>query len=81
MMPSDCVTITKRYRDQLGLALTIESGPEGWTIIWADASSTYKDVNDTAENNLQAAVTEAERHVGKLSEASRDPYDRIRKGR
>ena len=75
MMPSDCVTIIKKYRYKLGLALTIESGPEGWTIIWADGSTTYKDVKDTAENNLQDAIEIAEDFVGKISEDSRALYD------
>lgn len=63
MMPSSEVTISKTYKDRLGLKITIDAGKNGWTIMWADYSSDYKDVEDTAENNFQEALAKLKSHL------------------
>ena len=63
MMPEKFVEIRKTYSDDLGLPVIIEAGPYGWTIIWADDSTTYKDVNATSEENFNEAYNEVIRHL------------------
>ena len=66
IMPADEVEITKKYKDANNLTITIEAGPNGWTIIWADHSTTYRDIRDTSENNFQRAYDIAVHHLGPL---------------
>ena len=58
MMPSAEIKDTKTYR--LGTQdwdkARVEAGPNGWTITYADASTRYKDVVATTEENMAAAV-------------------------
>ena len=67
MMPADCIEVCKQFKDSNGLSLQIEAGPFGWTIIWADLSSTYQDVDDTTDNNFQRAHDAAVSMVGPLT--------------
>lgn len=56
MMPSTEVELSKRYIvGVMGGEVTIQAGKNGWTILYADSSSEYDDVVDTAENNLNKA--------------------------
>ena len=56
MMPSNEVQKEVRYKvGMLQLQATIQAGINGWTIIYADGSTEYKDVVDTVENNFNAA--------------------------
>lgn len=57
MMPSSEVKIEKRFKVGVNqLTVTIQAGENGWTIIYADSSSDYKDVVNTAENNFNDAL-------------------------
>ena len=56
MMPSSEVKIQKIYRDALDLQIIVEAGPHGYTIIYADGSTKYKDIDDTPENNFKRAL-------------------------
>jgi hypothetical protein len=38
------------------LTVTIQAGENGWTILYADSSSKYKDVVDTTDNNFDKAM-------------------------
>lgn len=66
LMPRNCVTISKKFKDMNGLRLTIEAGPEGWTIIWADGSINYRDIDGTPEVNFNEAYKFAVDSVGSL---------------
>lgn len=55
VMPAEEIHIKGMYRDSNNLLVTIEAGPNGWTIIWADHSVDYVDVVDTAKNNFKKA--------------------------
>lgn len=66
MMPSDEIEIEHNYKDSSGLSVDISSGPHGWTILWADGAATFKDVDDTSENNFTAAYNFATSTVGEL---------------
>ncbi len=68
MMPSSEVEICKFYKDDAGLKVGIEAGKNGWTVMYADHSSDYKDCVDTAQNNFDKAYKCAEMHVGYLTE-------------
>ena len=56
MMPSSEIVITKDYLDEAdGLRVSITAGKNGWTVIYADGSTEYKDVCATAEENFNEA--------------------------
>ena len=63
MMPFSEIEISKRFKDDMGLEVTIDAGPNGWTILYADSSSEYKDEIDTAENNFKKALEILKSHL------------------
>ena len=62
MMPSNEVEIIKSIKDKDGKEITIESGKNGWTILYADSSSDYQDVESTAEENFNRALERLKSH-------------------
>lgn len=72
MMPAAYVEKCKEFRDSNNLSVTIEAGPKGWTIIWADRSTDYLDVDDTTENNFKCAYDFAVGYVGPLREVAEE---------
>lgn len=74
MMPSSEIEIYKTFKDDLGLKIIIEAGKNGWTIMYADSSSEYKDVEDTTENNFQAALTVLKSHFN-VTECDETPME------
>lgn len=66
-MPSNEITIEKVYKDKYDLSVAIDAGPHGWTVIWADGSTSYKDNEDIDTNNFDEAYKLAERKLGKLT--------------
>ena len=69
-MLSSEVTLEKTYKDKYGLTLRLEAGPHGWTVIYADGGTEYKDVDATPEENLEAAYQQALSHFSELTEVS-----------
>ena len=55
LMPSSEIEMSKTYKDENGLTITVDAGPHGWTIIYADHSTQYEDVDDTTVNNFNTA--------------------------
>ena len=55
MMPSKETEVSNIYDDGDGMKVTIEAGPNGWTILMADGSSRYKDESKGTEANLAEA--------------------------
>ncbi len=55
LMPSNEVKLTKTFIDDMGLKIIVQSGEHGWTIIFADQSTEFKDEDDTVENNFNKA--------------------------
>ena len=56
-MPSSEIEREEQFKvgvDQL--TITIQSGKNGWTILYADSSSEYKDEVDTVDNNFEKAM-------------------------
>ena len=72
MMSSSCIEISKDFKDENGLKVHIDAGPEGWTIIYADHSSDYKDVNATSEDNFKEAFETASKNL-KLTPIDTEP--------
>jgi len=57
MMPSSEVEKCNHFKVGAGqLRVTIEAGPNGWTILYADHSSDGMNVHDTTENNFNKAM-------------------------
>ena len=68
MMPSSEIEIEKRYKDKHGYKISIQAGPHGWSIIYADSSSEFKDINNTSNENFKAAYAIASDNLGGLTE-------------
>lgn len=69
MMPSREVEKEKSFRVGVGqLKVRIQAGKNGWTILYADSSSEYKDVVDTTENNFNAALAVLKTHFSDINE-------------
>lgn len=73
MSVEDIETITL-LRDVNGFYISIEAGPKGYSIIWADHSVDYEDVNDTTENNFKKAYNIIDEAVGPLEIVNRRCY-------
>lgn len=56
MMPSNEVKMTNKYVTESGDKVVIEACEHGWTIIYADASTEFKDFDDTVQNNFDFAL-------------------------
>ena len=67
MMPSSCIKIRKDFKDENGLKIHIDAGPEGYTIIYADGSTEYADIEASSEENYKAAYKAAIKNL-KLTE-------------
>ena len=70
MMPTSEVEIEKRYKDKNDHKITIQAGPNGWSILWADGGSTWKDEENSADENFNIALKAAEEAVGTLTEVN-----------
>lgn len=57
LMPSSEIEKSERFVDNFGKNIIVDAGENGWTIIYADGSTEYKDVEDSVENNFNTAVT------------------------
>lgn len=68
LMPSSLVSIEKSYKDKYDLTIRIQAGEQGWTVIYADGGTNYKDVVDMPENNFNAAYKVAVDALGDLTE-------------
>lgn len=66
MMPSSEIDREENYRDNGNYKLRIQAGPHGWTVIYADGSTNYKDEDGTTEENFQKAYKVADEAVGPL---------------
>jgi len=68
MMPSSEIEREEQFKvgiDQL--IVTIQSGKNGWTILYADSSSEYKDEVDTVDNNFEKAMNVLKTHFGNIN--------------
>lgn len=64
MMPVDEIEIEKVFKDSPESSCTerVQAGPNGWSILWADHSSTCKDESIGTDKNLKNAIAELKKH-------------------
>lgn len=76
-MPASEIELSKLYKDQHGFRITIDAGKNGWTVIWADQSTNYKDVVATTEENFKEAYDCVVNQGFKLTEIEEEPVKEI----
>ena len=54
MMPSDKIKKEEHFRDKSNLEIIIQAGENGWSILYADGSSLYRDETKDTEDNFKA---------------------------
>lgn len=74
MMPRNEIGKEKPYADKYRHLIIIQAGPHGWTILFADHSSEFEDVDDTTENNFKKAYKKATEYLGPLDDVVVDDY-------
>ena len=72
MMPTSEVEIQKTYKDPSDLKITIQAGPHGYAILYADSSAEGKDIDDTSEGNLNRALEILRGHFGEITECQEE---------
>ena len=77
LMPRNEVEKERSFKDPNGLTITIQAGPNGWTIIYADYSSRYADVESTTEENFDTAFKTVEHELGILTEIKYEAYGEV----
>lgn len=68
MMPSTEIRIEKYYKDKNGYRITIQAGVNGWTIIYSDSSTEFKDITTSTDENFKEAFDLAVNRLGILTE-------------
>ena len=68
MMPSTEIEIEKGYKDEDGYKIIIQAGKNGWTIIYADHSTDFKDIISSANKNFEEAYNLVVNRLGTLTE-------------
>ncbi len=68
MMPSSEIEIEKHYKDKDGYKIMIQAGKNGWTILYADSSSQYRDITRSIDDNFREAYDLANKKIGGLIE-------------
>lgn len=68
MMPSSEIDVERYYKDKEGNGIIIQAGVNGWTIIYSDSSSEFKDITTSTEENFNAAYDLAVSRLGILTE-------------
>ncbi len=71
-MPASEVELQKVFDTGHGLKATVEAGKNGWTVIYADYSTEFKNENDTPENNLEKGIAVLRSHFSELTEVTND---------
>ena len=67
MMPSAEVKKEKHYKCKDGGTITVQAGPNGWTVIWTDHGTNFKDTVATTEENFQTALKVVEHYYPGLT--------------
>ena len=68
MMPNSEIEVERYYKDKNGYRITIQAGVNGWTIIYADSSTEFKDITTSTEENFNTAYDLAISRLGILTE-------------
>jgi len=73
LMPSNEVEISKRYHTGSGFYVTVQAGPNGWGIIFADSSAEGQDIEDSTEANLNRAIEQLKTYFSEVTEVDNLP--------
>lgn len=76
MMPASEIKKAANFKTEDGHTIRIDAGPHGWTITWADMSSTYRDVDQSTEANFNEALESAKEKF-KLIPIHEQPLKRV----
>ena len=71
MMPSDEIKKEEHFRDKSNLEIIIQAGENGWSILYADGSSLYRDNTKDTEGNFKEAYNEAIKILGELTKVEK----------
>lgn len=69
-MPASHVRKTAQFDDGYGIKFSIQASLEGWTIIFGDGATEYKDQLKSAEDNFMEAVERAKSYFPDMRELS-----------
>lgn len=80
MMPCDEITIEKHYKAHgimTDVDITIQAGPEGWSVIWPDKGVNWNDETNDPEENFKTAYELAKKTYPDMVEKdeSAEEYD------
>lgn len=68
IMPSNEVEVSKRYHTGSGFHVTVQAGPNGWGILFADSSAEGQDIVDTTEANIERAIAKLKGYFTEVTE-------------
>lgn len=72
MMPNDEIEREERYLDKYNDKVMIQAGPNGWTILYANGGSHYKDETKSTDDNFKEAYENATEFLGELKKCTMD---------
>lgn len=72
LMPYTEVEKETNYIDCHDHIVQIQAGPHGWTVIYADGSTNYKDIDADTETNFNEALRVATDNLGILVQYNYD---------
>ena len=73
LMPQSEIEREEILREkETGDQLRIQAGPNGWSVIYCDGSSTYGDDNSNTEINFKSAYMTAVKEVGEIENITRE---------
>ena len=76
MMPRTEIEREERFVDPVGLKITIQAGPNGYSILYADGGSQYGDIEASTDENFKTAYNIAKGNLGELlPDSSRPCYE------
>lgn len=73
MMPSTEIEREERFADPIGLKITIQAGPNGYSILYADGGSQYGDIEASTDENFKTAYDIAKSNLGELLPVDSEP--------
>lgn len=80
MMPSDEIEREEGYLDKYNHKIIIQAGPNGWSILYADGSSQYKDETKSTDDNFKEAYENATKSLGELKKHTTDQVVEVLEG-
>lgn len=77
LMPNSEVKREEQFKVGINqLKVTVQAGERGWTILYADYSSCFGDVDDTTDNNFDKAMKILNKQFGDINPIG-EPYEAV----